>query len=65
MKLETAEMSVLGTAKKVTISKDETIILDGAGEKAAIEERCEWVQGGVNGVREWGRRCCVNPSLPA
>ena len=40
MKLETADLSALGSAKKVTISKDETIILDGAGEKDAIEERC-------------------------
>lgn len=39
MKLETAEFSVLGTAKKVTISKDDTIILDGAGDTDAIEER--------------------------
>ena len=30
---------MLGTAKKVTVSKDDTIILDGAGEKTAIEER--------------------------
>ena len=41
MKLETAEFSCLGTAKKVTISKDDTIILDGSGAKDAIEERCD------------------------
>merc|ERR1719440_1073947 len=41
MKLETADISCLGTCKKVTISKDDTIMLDGAGEKAAIDERCE------------------------
>ena len=40
MKLETAEFDVLGTCKKITISKDDTIMLDGAGEKASIEERC-------------------------
>jgi len=40
-KLETVDLSMLGTAKKVTISKDDTIILDGAGEKQSIEERCE------------------------
>ena len=33
--------SVAGTCKKVTISKDDTIMLDGAGGKEAIEERCE------------------------
>merc|ERR1719399_1351025 len=47
MKLETAEFSCLGTAKKVTISKDDTIILDGAGEKDAIEERCELLRDGI------------------
>ncbi|PHT54680.1 hypothetical protein CQW23_03166 [Capsicum baccatum] len=26
---------------KVTISKDDTVILDGAGQKKSIEERCE------------------------
>lgn len=28
---------------QVTISKDDTVVLDGAGEKKAIEERCEQV----------------------
>merc|ERR1719310_131184 len=41
MKLETADLSVLGTCKKITISKEDTIMLDGAGGKEAIEERCE------------------------
>jgi len=44
MKLETAEFGVLGTAKKVTISKDDTIILDGAGSKESIEERCQMLR---------------------
>merc|ERR1719310_777910 len=41
MKLETADLSVLGTCKKITISKEDTIMLDGAGGKEAIEERCD------------------------
>jgi len=40
MKLETADFSILGTCKKITISKDDTIMLDGAGGKDTIEERC-------------------------
>lgn len=28
---------------QITISKDDTVVLDGAGEKKAIEERCEQV----------------------
>ncbi|MEW2911193.1 chaperonin GroEL [Leisingera sp. JC11] len=39
MKLESVTMDMLGTAKKITITKDETTIVDGAGEKAEIEAR--------------------------
>jgi chaperonin GroEL len=39
MKLENVTMDMLGTAKKVSISKDNTTIVDGAGNKAEIEAR--------------------------
>ncbi|EEE36558.1 chaperonin GroL [Rhodobacteraceae bacterium KLH11] len=39
MKLESVTMDMLGTAKKVEITKDETTVVDGAGEKAEIEAR--------------------------
>ncbi|MEM8787412.1 MAG: chaperonin GroEL [Pseudomonadota bacterium] len=39
MKLENVTMDMLGTAKKISITKDETTIVDGAGEKAEIEAR--------------------------
>ncbi|MDQ2090205.1 chaperonin GroEL [Marimonas arenosa] len=39
MKLENVTMDMLGTAKKIQITKDETTIVDGAGEKAEIEAR--------------------------
>jgi chaperonin GroEL len=39
MKLENVGMDMLGRAKKVTITKDTTTIVDGAGEKAEIEAR--------------------------
>jgi chaperonin GroEL len=39
MKLESVTMDMLGTAKKVQITKDETTIVDGAGAKAEIEAR--------------------------
>ena len=39
MKLENVTMDMLGSAKKITITKDETTIIDGAGEKAEIEAR--------------------------
>ncbi|ABD56275.1 chaperonin GroEL [Jannaschia sp. CCS1] len=39
MKLESVTMDMLGTAKRLTISKDETTIVDGAGNKPEIEAR--------------------------
>ena len=39
MKLENVTMDMLGTAKRVSITKDETTIVDGQGEKAEIEAR--------------------------
>ena len=39
MKLESVTMDMLGTAKKVAITKDERTIVDGAGEKAEIQAR--------------------------
>ncbi|MBE3637530.1 chaperonin GroEL [Mangrovicoccus algicola] len=39
MKLENVTIDMLGSAKKVSITKDETTIVDGAGEKAEIEAR--------------------------
>lgn len=39
MKLENVGIEMLGTAKKITITKDETTIIDGHGEKAEIEAR--------------------------
>ncbi len=39
MKLESVTMDMLGKAKKITITKDATTIVDGAGVKAEIEAR--------------------------
>ncbi|WP_111734407.1 chaperonin GroEL [Roseovarius amoyensis] len=39
MKLENVTMDMLGKAKKIAITKDETTIVDGAGDKAEIEAR--------------------------
>ncbi|MEM7490418.1 MAG: chaperonin GroEL, partial [Pseudomonadota bacterium] len=39
MKLENVTMDMLGSAKRVSITKDNTTIVDGAGEKAEIEAR--------------------------
>ena len=39
MKLENVTIDMLGSAKKITITKDETTIIDGQGDKAEIEAR--------------------------
>jgi len=39
MKLENVGIDMLGRAKKISITKDNTTIVDGAGEKAEIEAR--------------------------
>jgi chaperonin GroEL len=39
IKLETVTIGMLGSAKRVTIDKDNTTIVDGAGERSAIEGR--------------------------
>jgi chaperonin GroEL len=44
MKLESVTLDMLGTAKKITINKDNTTIVDGAGEKAEIEARVSQIR---------------------
>ena len=51
MKLEEVQPGHLGTAKKVKITKNDTIVLDGAGEKAAIDERCELIRTSVEATK--------------
>ena len=47
MKLENVTMDMLGTAKRVNITKDETTVVDGAGEKAEIEARVGQIRGQI------------------
>ena len=44
LKLEQATIEMLGTADKVTVSKDNTTIVNGAGAKENIKERCEQIK---------------------
>ncbi len=44
MKLEDVNVSMLGTAKSVTLTKDDTTIVDGAGDKSAISQRCAQIK---------------------
>lgn len=47
MKLEGVTMDMLGTAKKIQITKDETTIVDGAGDKAEIEARVSQIHAQI------------------
>ena len=44
IKLENVTLEMLGKAKKVTITKDDTTIVDGSGEKAGIEGRISQIK---------------------
>jgi chaperonin GroEL len=44
MKLENVGLDMLGRARKISITKDETTIVDGAGEKAEIEGRVSQIR---------------------
>lgn len=40
IKLESVTIDMLGRFKKVVVTKDETTLIEGAGKKAVIQERC-------------------------
>ena len=70
LKLENATLKDLGRAKKIEVGKEDTTIIDGAGEKAAIEARVKNIrkqiedatsrlrQGKAAGARGQARRRC-------
>ena len=47
LKLEAATLELLGTAEKVTINKDTTIIVGGAGDKKSIDARIGQIKAGI------------------
>ncbi len=47
LKLEQATIEMLGTAEKVTITKDNTTIVNGSGDKENIKERCEQIKAQI------------------
>ena len=44
LKLENAQLKDLGRAKRIEVGKDDTTIIDGAGEKTAIEARVKSIR---------------------
>ena len=51
MKLEDATMDMLGTAEKVTMNKENTTIVDGAGKKEAIAARIAQIRAGIEAAK--------------
>ena len=47
LKLEQATIEMLGSAEKVTITKDNTTIVNGAGDTQNIKERCEQIKAQI------------------
>lgn len=47
IKLENVNVTMLGTAKKVVITKEDTTIINGAGAKADIEARCGQIRAQI------------------
>ena len=47
IKLENVNLEMLGTGKKVLITKEDTTIVEGAGEKEAIQGRCSQIRAQI------------------
>ncbi len=48
IKLETVTMDMLGKAKKISIDKENTTIVDGAGKNKAIQDRCGQIRAQID-----------------
>lgn len=51
MKIENVDLSMLGTAKRVEITKDDTTIIDGAGDKEAIKARTTQIKNEIEATK--------------
>ena len=51
MTLEKATIDVLGSAEKVNVSKDNTVIVNGCGDKKSIEDRAEQLKAQIKNVK--------------
>merc|ERR1711972_1247976 len=46
-KLEDIQITQLGQVKTATITKDDTVLLDGSSERAKLDERCELIRDSI------------------
>src|SRR5246500_818244 len=56
IKLESVRLDALGTARRIVVTKDDTTIVDGAGDKTAIQERIRQIQTEIEATdSDWDR----------
>jgi len=56
LKLDGVEIDMLGQARRVTVKKDATTVVDGAGEAAAIQDRVRQIRQEIeNSDSDWDR----------
>src|SRR6201996_307567 len=56
VKLESVDLESLGRARRVVVTKDDTTVVDGAGEKNAIEDRIRQIRTEIeNTDSDWDR----------
>lgn len=51
MKIENVDLSMLGTAKRIEVTKDDTTIIDGAGDKEAIKARTTQIKNEIEATK--------------
>jgi chaperonin GroEL len=56
LKLDSVGVEVLGSARRITVTKDTTTVVDGAGDAAAIEDRIRQIRGEIESTdSDWDR----------
>ena len=56
LKLDNATLDLLGTARKIVVTKDDTTIVEGAGEKADVEGRIAQIKAEIDNTdSDWDR----------
>src|SRR6266702_3639397 len=56
MKLESVELDSLGRARRIVVTKDDTTVVDGAGDKSEIEDRTRQIRNEIeNTDSDWDR----------
>ena len=56
LSLENAELDVLGSARRITITKDDTTVVDGAGEQSEVEDRIRQIRKEIEASdSDWDR----------